>query len=151
MTYAADNTTKESLEKFQSFDVDTQLALLWFGYLDLKEQLNPANSTAAQATAGALYDQVREMSPEQQLQVQRDIIGRTDNEVSHSYKSLSSSAKLDLWLRLAQGMDEGTIIQVPSDYELPSNTQDFANSIKQLDFEQRVNFMKSAVMEMGAQ
>ncbi len=151
MTYAADNTTKESLEKFQSFDVDTQLALLWFGYLDLKEQLNPANSTAAQATAGALYDQVREMSPEQQLQAQRDIIGRTDNEVSHSYKSLSSSAKLDLWLRLAQGMDEGTIIQVPSDYELPSNTQDFANSIKQLDFEQRINFMKSAVMEMGAQ
>ena len=151
MTYAADNTTKESLEKFQSFDVDTQLALLWFGYLDLKEQLNPANSTAAQATAGALYDQVREMSPEQQLQAQRDIIGRTDNGVSHSYKSLSSSAKLDLWLRLAQGMDEGTIIQVPSDYELPSNTQDFANSIKQLDFEQRINFMKSAVMEMGAQ
>jgi len=151
MTYAADDTTKESLAKFQSFDVDTQLALLWFGYLDLKEQLNPANSTAAQATAGALYDQVREMSPEQQLQTQRDIIGRTGNEVSHSYKSLSSSAKLDLWLRLAQGMDEGTIIQVPSDYELPSNTQDFANSIKQLDFEQRVNFMKSAVMEMGAQ
>jgi len=151
MTYAADNTTKECLEKFQSFDVDTQLALLWFGYLDLKEQLNPANSTAAQATAGALYDQVREMSPEQQLQAQRDIIGRTDNEVSHSYKSLSSSAKLDLWLRLAQGMDEGTIIQVPSGYELPSNTQDFANSIKQLDFEQRINFMKSAVMEMGAQ
>lgn len=139
------------LEKFQSFDVDTQLGLLWYGYLDLKEQLNPSNSTAAQAIAGALYDQIREMSSEQQLQAQRDIVSRTDNSISQSYKSLSSSAKLDLWLRLAQGMEEGVIIQLPSDYELPSNTQEFANSIKELDFEQRVNFMKSAVVEMGAQ
>jgi hypothetical protein len=49
---------------------------------------------------------------------------------------LSSSAKLDVWLRLAQGMDKGTIIQVPDDYELPSQTKEFVEMVTQLDFEQ---------------
>jgi hypothetical protein len=47
-------------------------------------------------------------------------------------------------------MDKGTIIQVPDDYELPSETKEFVDTIKQLDFEQRINFMRSAVVEMGA-
>ncbi|MER3590011.1 MAG: hypothetical protein C4322_21250, partial [Mastigocladus sp. ERB_26_1] len=63
---------------------------------------------------------------------------------------LSSSAKIDVWLRLAQGMEEGVVIQVPSDYKLPENTNDFVNTIKGLEFEQRVDFTRSIVMEMGA-
>jgi len=151
MTFTSNETTKQSLQQFQSFDVDTQLGLLWFGYLDLKDQLNPGNQTSAQDVAGSVYDQFKTMSQEAQLQAQRDIIGRVDTEISRTYKSMSSSAKLDLWLRLAQGIDEGVIIQVPSDYQPPAETEEFVNSIQQLDFEERVNFMKSAVVEMGAQ
>lgn len=150
MTFATDDTTKQSLQKFQSFDVDTQLAMLWFGYLDLKDQLNPGNSASAQDTAGAVYDQIKAMSKEEQLQAQRDIASGADSDISRTYTALSSSGKLDVWLRLAQGMEEGTIIQVPSDYQLPSETQEFANQIKQLDFEQRINFMRSLVIEMGS-
>jgi len=150
MTFATDDTTKKSLEAFQGFDVDTQLGLLWFGYKDIKEQLTPANSSSAQDTAGAVYDQIEQMSKEEQLQAQRDIAGGADTPISHTYSSLSSSGKLDVWLRLAQGMDKGSIIQVPSDYELPSETQDFAAQVTKLDFEQRLNFMRSAVIEMGA-
>ncbi|MGB3759507.1 MAG: orange carotenoid protein N-terminal domain-containing protein [Rivularia sp. (in: cyanobacteria)] len=90
------------------------------------------------------------MPKEQQLQAERDIISGASSDISSSYTSLSSSGKLDVWLRLAQGMEDGSVIQVPDDYELPSNTNDFTNSIKDLDFEQRVNFMRSAVQEMGA-
>ena len=150
MTFATDDTTKQSLEAFQGFDVDTQLGLLWFGYLDMKDKLNPANSASAQDTAGALFDQIQAMSQEEQLQAQRDIAGRADTDVSRTYKALSSSGKLDVWLRLAQGMDKGTVIQVPSDYQPPSETENFVNQIQQLDFEQRINFMRSAVIEMGA-
>ncbi len=150
MTFATDDTTKKSLEAFQGFDVDTQLGLLWFGYKDIKEQLTPANSSSAQDTAGAVYDQIEQMFKEEQLQAQRDIAGGADTPISHTYSSLSSSGKLDVWLRLAQGMDKGSIIQVPSDYELPSETQDFAAQVTKLDFEQRLNFMRSAVIEMGA-
>lgn len=150
MTFATDDSTKQSVEAFQRFDVDTQLGLLWFGYKDIKDQLNPGNSSSAQDAAGALYDQIKQLSQEEQLQAQRDIAGGADSAISHTYKSLSSSGKLDVWLRLAQGMDEGVIIQVPSDYELPSETKDFVDSVTSLDFEQRINFMRSAVIEMGA-
>jgi hypothetical protein len=150
MTFATDDITRQALETFQGFDVDTQLGLLWFGYKDIKGQLTPANATSAQETAEGLFNQIQAMSPEEQLQAQRDIAGCADTPISHSYRSLSSSGKLDVWLRLAQGMEKGTVIQVPSDYELPSETQEFVASVKQLDFEQRINFMRSAVIEMGA-
>ena len=150
MTFATDENTKQSLETFKRFDVDTQLAILWFGYLDLKDKLNPGNSASAQDSAEAFYDRIKAMPQDGQLQAQRDIASGADTDISHSYTSLSSSGRLDVWLRLAQGMDEGVIIQVPSDYKLPSETDEFVNQIKQLDFEQRINFMRSLVVEMGA-
>lgn len=150
MTFTADAKTKQLVEQFRGFDVDTQLALLWFGYLDIKDQLTPANQTSAQETAAAAYDTIRALPKEQQLQAQRDIVSCADSDISRSYKALSSSAKLDLWLRLARAMEDGTVIQAPSDYQLPSKTNDFVNNIKGLDFEQRIDFTRSAVFEMGA-
>jgi Orange carotenoid protein, N-terminal len=145
MTYTVDEATRPALESFQRFDVDTQLALLWFGYLDLKEQLNPAPPESVEAIAKAVFDQIQELSQEDQLQAQRDII----NGANQTYNSLSPNTKLDVWLLLAQGMDNGTVIQVPSDYQLPGETDEFVASIKKLEFEQRVNFMLSAVQAMG--
>jgi hypothetical protein len=149
MTFATDNNTKQALKTFQGFDVDTQLAILWFGYLDIKDQLTPVNQTSAQDTAAALFNQIQALPKEEQLQAQRDIISGADTSITSAYSAMSSSAKLDVWLRLAQGMEKGTVIQVPDDYELPAETQEFTNQIKQLDFEQRINFMRSAVIEMG--
>ncbi|WP_017315781.1 orange carotenoid protein N-terminal domain-containing protein [Mastigocladopsis repens] len=150
MTFTSDSTTKESVQQFRRFDADTQLALLWFGYLDIKDQLTPANQTSAQDTAAALYDTIAALPKEQQLQAQRDIVAGANSDVSHSYKALSSSGKLDVWLRLARAMEDGTVTQVPSDYKLPEETNDFVNKIKGLDFEQRIDFTRSAVQEMGA-
>ncbi|MCC5647101.1 Orange carotenoid protein [Nostoc sp. CHAB 5824] len=141
MTYTADEATKPALQTFQHFDVDTQLGLLWFGYLDLKEQLKPAPPESVEAIAKAVFDQIQDLSQEEQLQAQRDIL----NGSNQSYNSLSPNAKLDVWLLLAQGMDNGTVIQVPSDYQLPGETDKFVASVKKLEFEQRVNFMLSVV------
>lgn len=150
MTFTTEEKSRKALEQFRGFDADTQLGLLWNGYLDLKENLKPVNQDSAQQTAKALFDKIQAMSKEEQLQAQRDIISGASSDISNTYTALSSSAKLDVWLRLAQGMEGGSVIQVPDDYELPSNTDNFVNSIKELDFEQRVNFMRSAVVEMGA-
>ncbi|MEH2371792.1 orange carotenoid protein N-terminal domain-containing protein [Nostoc sp.] len=144
MTYTVDESTKPALESFQRFDVDTQLALLWFGYLDLKDQLKPTPPESVEAIAKAVFDKLLQLSKEEQLQAQRDII----NGGNQTYNSLSPNAKLEVWLLLAQGMDNGTVIQVPSDYELPAGTDEFVASIKNLEFEQRVNFMLSAVQAM---
>jgi hypothetical protein len=151
MTFTADQQTNEALQMFQGFDADTQLALLWYGYLDLKDQLTPTNDPAQHAISRSLVDQIQALSPEEQLEAQRNIIACADTDVTHAYSALSSSAKLSFWLQLAQAMDEGSVIQVPSDYQLPSETDRFSELIKSLDFEQRINFSRSAVVAMGAQ
>lgn len=150
MTFATNDTTRQSFDEFQRFDVDTQLALLWFGYLDMKDQLNPTSQPSVQDPAQALFDQIQALPQPEQLQAQRDIAGCVDTPISHVYSSLSSSGKLDVWLLLGQGMEEGTIIQVPDDYKLPAETQEFTQKIQSLDFEDRINFMRSTVIEMGA-
>lgn len=150
MTYTADKTTRQALEQFQTFDADTQLALLWYGYLDLKDQLQPAPTAPTEDLGEAVFDSIKALSQEKQLQAQRDIVNCANTDITRAYSALSSSGKLYVWLRLAQGMEAGTVIQVPSDYQLPSQTDGFASQIKALDFEQRVNFMRSAVVAMGA-
>ena len=149
MTYTAEEATKPALESFKQFDVDTQLALLWFGYLDLKEQLQPAPPERIEVPAKAVFDKFLNLSKEEQLQGQRDIINGAANEISQAYNALSANSRLDVWLMLAQGMDNGTIIQVPSDYQLPGETDEFVALIKKLEFEQRINFMLTVVQGMG--
>ena len=151
MTFATNDTTRQSLEEFRRFDVDTQLGLLWYGYLDIKDQLSPNTQPSVQNTAEALFHQIQALPQQEQLQAQREIAECADTEISHAYSALSSSGKLDVWLLLAQGMEQGTVIQVPNDYKLPAETKSFKEKITSLDFEDRINFMRSAVIEMGAQ
>jgi hypothetical protein len=145
MTYAASNETRQALDLFQSFDTDTKLALLWYGYLDIKENLTPAPPDSVETVSSALFDKIKELSSEEQLQAQRDMINETQSEVGKAYSALDTSGRMNAWLLLARGMENGTIIQVPSDYQLPENTKEFTQAISQLDFEQRINFMRSLV------
>ncbi len=149
MTFATDESTRQAVEKFRGFDVDTQLGLFWLGYLDLKDKLNPGNAASAQDTAGSLFDQFISLSQEEQLQAMRDIASGANSPISHTYSSLSSSGKLDTWLRLAQGMEDGRIIGL-SDYQPPDETKDFVDQITSFDFEKRIDFSRSVVIEMGA-
>lgn len=150
MTYTTVDSVKEPLKQFNEFDTDTKLALLWFGYLDIKENLTPNPPNDVDAIGHALFNSVKAMSKEDQLQAQRDIVSGNSSDVSKEYGALSSPGALEFWLLLAQGMEEGSIINVPEDYELPEETNSFVESIKKLDFEERVNFTRNAVVEMGA-
>jgi len=149
MTYLTLDEVKKPLQQFAQFDADTQLALLCYGWLDIKDNLSPNPGHKVEGLAKAVYDKIEPLSEQEQLQAQRDIANRADNAISREYGALSPSAKLDVWLMLAQGMESGDIVNVPDDYKLPSNTSEFVENIKQLDFEQRVNFTRNAVAEMG--
>jgi hypothetical protein len=144
MTYTVDQNARPALEAFQRFDTDTQLALLWYGYLDIKDELNPAPPSSVEVVGQAVYDRIKDLPQQEQLQAQRDLLQGT-GEISHAYNALSPNARLEVWLLLSKGMEEGSIIQVPSDYQLPAETDEFTAMIKQLDLEQRVNFMLSVV------
>lgn len=149
MTYTVDQNTQPALDAFQRFDVDTQLALLWYGYLDIKDELQPAPPPSVEIVGQAVFHQILALSPQEQLQAQRDLLQGAGTEIGLAYSALSPNARLEVWLLLSQGMENGTIIQVPSDYELPSETDEFSAMIKKLDLEQRINFMLS-VMQEGA-
>jgi len=150
MTYTTDNPRiNRPLESFEKFDADTKLALLWYGWLDIKQELNPSPTYGVDTLAQALVDQVQNLSKEDQLQAQRDVVNGVDNQISRAYGALSTSVKLDFWLKLAEGMENGSIINLPNDYQLPENTQEFTEQIKQLNLEDRVTFTRSAVSKMG--
>ena len=149
MTYLTLDAVKESLKQFETFDADTQLGLLWYGYLDIKDQLNPNPSYKTEDLGQVLYNQVARLSKDDQLQAQRDIANRADTDISKTYGAFSPSTKLEFWLLLAQGMESGDIINVPADYSLPEHTKEFANQIKALDFEERINFIRNVVTAMG--
>lgn len=150
MTFTTSNKAiNQPLEKFRQFDVDTQLALLWFGYLDIKDDLNPAPGPDVESLGQALVNQVKALPKDQQLQAQRDVASGADTPISRGYGALSTSVKLEFWLLLAQGMEEGSVINVPDDYQLPENTQEFVDQIHQLDLEDRVTFTRAAVSDMG--
>lgn len=148
--FATNEKVKKALEDFQNFDVDTQLALFWFGYLDLKKNLTPANSPSSQATAEAVFNHIVALSYEEQLQAQRDIAGHANSEISKLYGGLDPSAKLDVWLRLAQAMEDGRVTPFPQDYKLPENTNQFVQYVKSLEFEESVEFSRQTAYSMGA-
>lgn len=152
MTYTTSNTFNELVGAFQNLDVDQQLALFWFVYTEMGESVTPAApaaSTVSPAIAEGLFNQVKEMSHEEQLQVQRDLVARNNTQIGREYGALSDTTKLLFWYLLAQGMDQGVVIPMPSDYKLSSPAEDLFNQIKGLDFGQQITVFRDIVAPMG--
>jgi hypothetical protein len=156
MSFAQTNdpTINQFVKTFQSLDVDEQLALFYFIYKEMGSSITPAApgaSTVSTEVADGLFNQVKEMPHEQQLQLQRDLINKADTEYTRMYGSMSDTTKLLFWYRLSQGMDNGTIIPMPSDYELSSEAQELLNQIRRIDFEQQITLFRDYVAPMGAE
>ncbi|WP_445633889.1 orange carotenoid protein N-terminal domain-containing protein [Nostoc sp. DSM 114161] len=156
MTYTqtGDPTIRQHVEAWRQLDVDEQLGLFWFIYEEIGNSITPAApgaSTASSEIAEGLFNQVQELSQEQQLQIQRDLINKVDTQISRQYGSLGDTTKLLFWYLLSQGMDNGTIIGVPSDYQLSSGSQALFSRIQALPFEQQITLFRDYVAPMGAE
>ncbi|BAZ49963.1 hypothetical protein NIES4103_25760 [Nostoc sp. NIES-4103] len=156
MTYTqtSDPSIRECVQAWQRLDVDQQLALFWFIYEEMGESITPAApgaSTVSPEIAEGLFNQVQQLSHEQQLQVQRDLINKVDSQISREYGSLSDTTKLLFWYRLAQGMDSGSVIPVPDDYQLSKEADTLLEKIKQLPFEKQMNLFRDYVSPLGTQ
>jgi hypothetical protein len=152
MTYVASNTAPEQVKAFQSLETDQQLALFWFVYKEMGNSITPAApgaSTVSPEIAEGLFNQVKELSHSDQLQLQRDLIDRKNTLHTREYGALSDTTKLLFWYRLAQGMDAGTIVPFPPHYELAAAAQTVFDQIKQLEFNQQITFFRDIVAPMG--
>mgnify|MGYP001800406500 FL=1 len=64
---------------------------------------------------------------------------------------MSDTTKLLFWYRLAQGMDAHTIIPMPKNYELSSQSKEIMDKIKPLDFGVQMSLFRDYVAPMGAE
>lgn len=152
MTYTTSNTHQELVQAFQNLEVDQQLALFYFVYKAMGQSVTPAApaaSTVSPEIAEGLFNQVKGTSHEEQLQIQRDLIQGNNTLITREYGALSDTTKLLFWYLLAQGMDNGTIIPMPSDYQLSSQADYVLNQIKGLEFQQQITFFRDIVSPMG--
>lgn len=152
MTTGVSNDQRSIVEAFQGLEVDQQLALFWFIYTEMGDSITPAApaaSTVSEPIAQGLFDQVKEMSHEEQLQVQRDLISHKNSLISREYGALSDTTKLLFWYLLAVGMEQQTIIPMPSDYQLSSQAQTVFDQIKQAEFDQQITIFRDIVSPMG--
>jgi hypothetical protein len=152
MTSTTTNSYDQGKQALKGLNVDDQLALLWFVYTKLGSSITPAAPGASGSEiAQGLFNQVKELPHEQQLQVQRDIASNADTQISREYGSLSPETKLAFWYYLAQGMENGTIIPMPPNYELPQQGKDLLAQIESMEFNQQIDFLRGAVLPMGAE
>lgn len=153
-TQSNDEGLSQSVKAMQSLDVDEQLGLFYFIYKEMGKSVTPAApgaSTVGTDIAEGLYNQVKDMPHEQQLQLQRDLINKADNQYSRMYGSMSDTTKLLFWYRLSQGMDSATIIPMPSDYKLSSQAEEILNQVKGLAYEEQITLFRDYVSPMGAE
>ncbi len=152
-TQTNDPKVRELVQAFQKLGVDEQLALFYFIYKEMGDSITPAApgaSTVSPAVADGLFNQVKELSHEEQLQLQRDLINKADTVHTREYGSMSDTTKLLFWYRLAQGMDANTIIPMPGNYELASESKELMDKIKELDFGMQMSLFRDYVAPMGA-
>jgi hypothetical protein len=153
-TQSNDETLSQSVKAMQGLDVDEQLGLFYFIYKEMGSSITPAApgaSTVGTDIAEGLFNQVKDMPHEQQLQLQRDLINKADTEYTRMYGSMSDTTKLLFWYRLSQGMDNATIIPMPSDYKLSSQAEELLNQVKGLGYEQQITLFRDYVSPMGAE
>ncbi len=152
MTFTAANAANEQVNAFRGMDVDQQLALFWFIYTEMGKSITPAApgaSTVSTDVADALYEQVKGMSHDEQLQLQRDLVMQKNSAIARQYGALGDTTKLLFWYRLAQGMDEGNVVPMPSNYQLNPEAEELFNQIKAMDFSQQIALFRDIVSPMG--
>ena len=152
LTQLTSNIHPQIAASFTALSTDQKLALLWYIYKEVGKSITPAApgaSTASPAIAEGLFKQVLEMSHEEQLQVQRDLIEQKDGVIGHEYGALSNTTKLLFWYLLAQGMDRSEIIPMPDQYQLEPQSTECLTQLQALDYSEQITVLRDFVSEMG--
>jgi hypothetical protein len=137
---------------FERLAVDEQLALLWYVYTKVGNSVTPAAPDAASPEiVEGLFNQFKELSHDQQLAEMRNLAIKRSTVISREYGALSANSKLALWYRLAQGMEAGTIVPMPDEYQFSDDARELIAVVETIDFERQITFLRRAVLPMGSE
>lgn len=145
------NNLDQSLKVFKELKIDDQLAFLWFVYTKMGDSITPAAPGGASIEiANGLYEQVKALSHEEQLEVQRDLLARKQDDeeftIAREYAALTDNTKLLFWYRLAQGMEKEEIIPMPDGYKLSENGKNLLAAIELMEFQEQLTFLRQVVV-----
>ncbi|MFE4105199.1 MAG: orange carotenoid protein N-terminal domain-containing protein [Almyronema sp.] len=152
VTAGLDPQLQQTLSQYEKLSPDEQLAFLWYVYEEMGESVTPAAPGAAsEGIAEGLFNQVKALSFDEQLEAMRAMLNPQDTQLSREYGSLERNTKLAFWYHLAQGMTDGTIVPMPDDYTKPESVNKLLLQLVTLEFEQQITFLREAVAPTGAE
>lgn len=140
---------EQAVDQFGKASIDDRLALLWFSYEKVGRAIKSAAPVAifSQITQ-RLFSQVKHIRREEQLDAIRDIASGADTRVSHEYTTLNVNMKLAFWYKLAQGVQNGSIQQVPQNHELSPEAKPVLTALESMGFNEQVSFLQKAIFLM---
>jgi len=151
-TGTSEQNISSALSSYCNLSTDDKLAFLWYVYTKMGTSVTPAApGAAADEIVEGLFNQVKDLSHEEQLDVQRKVIESQSTTISREYGSLSENSKLYFWYRLAQGMEAGTIIPMPDNYEPSGSVTELLSQIESMEFEQQITLLRNAAIDGGAE
>jgi hypothetical protein len=137
-------------QQIKTLSVDDQLGLLWVIYTEIGRSITPAAPGAARLQfAEGLLNQVKAMTPEQQLTFMRNLVNQVSTPQTRAYGVLTNNTKLAFWYQLAELMEKGEVIPVPVGYTLSQSANLALMALQKLDFNQQITVLRNAVVDMG--
>jgi hypothetical protein len=144
-----DQDTQSIFADYDKLGVDDKLALLYGIYEAMGESITPAAPTAADPNlAPVLLGNFYQLSPEQQLDVMRQIVASEDSEYSRAYGGLTANNQLLVWFGWAQAMGN-TVVDMPANYQPAQTLNKVVNNIAALDFQKQISLLREIAQKMG--
>ena len=142
------SVAEEKISQLSSLKDDDKLAVLWYLYKDIiKDKVTPEPEREGEelGNTNSLIENIKGMSKDDQLQIQKDILTGSDREEFNTYKSYTSNQRLFFWYQLAAEMEKGSVVEFPNDYQLSSEGKDLLKSLETIGFNQQLAFIRDAV------
>lgn len=148
-TLAAD-AVPATIARFKQLNVEDQLALIWFAYLEMGQTITvAAPGAASMILAEGTLNEIKAMSGRQQTQVMCDLANNADTAICRTYSTWTPNIKLGFWYRLGEWMEEGLVAPIPEGYQLSANASAVLQAIRNLESGQQITVLRNAVVDMG--
>lgn len=96
-----------------------------------------------------IFNQIKQMSHEEQTQLMRDLATNAETSISRSYAYFGVNAKLGFWWQLGEWMKEGIVAPMPADYQMSAQVKAVLEAVQKLDPGQQITVLRNTVVGMG--
>lgn len=141
--------TQRIFDNYTKLSTDDKLALLYFIYEAMGDEVTPAAPAVAEPNlAPKLLGDFYNLSDDQQLAVMREIVNCEDTEYSRAYGALTANNQLLVWFAWAQAMGD-TVVDIPDDYQSTDAVENVIDQIENLEFQEQFSVLREIATRMG--